>query len=123
MPMQIEDLTWQFIDEGLLVRRQLSKRVVDIRSSWLTVTYLYQDLNRKDGTFDMPKVALVRYRKRNGGYEKVTQFNLSLFQTEEALPHLAKFLRDAPQMVAELDGERGPLDPPSLGRPRPAAPE
>lgn len=117
MPTQIEDLTWQFVEEdGLVSRRQLSKRVLDINHQWLVVLYLFQDLDRTSGQYKGPRIAFVRYRKVKGGYSKTAQFNLSVSQVSEGLPHLDRFVRDAPQLVAQLDGPP-PLDPPSLGRP------
>lgn len=117
MPTNIEDLTWHYVEEsGLVSRRQLSKRVVDINQQWLLVLYLFQDLDRTTGQYKDPRVAFVRYRKVKDGYIKTVQFNLSVHQAAESLPHLERFVREAPDLIAQLDGPP-PLDPPSLGRP------
>lgn len=117
----IEELTWEFIEDGLMSRRQLGKHVLDLNGCWLTVAYLYQDLNRRKGTFERPKVALVRYRKYVGHYKKMGQFNFSLPQTQTVLPVLVRWLQISQQLVDDIDGPQ-PADPPSYAEGASTAP-
>jgi hypothetical protein len=113
----IEDLNWHFVeDDGLISRRQLDKRVLSLNGSWLTVLFLYQDFNRAKGVFERPQVALVRYRKRKGGYERTNNFNINLDLLQQALPFLARWSMQALAYVEAMDGPQ-PADPRPAARP------
>ena len=111
----IEDLTWTFIENGLVSRRQLAKHVVDIRGQWLLVAYLYQDYNRQKGVFMKPRIALVRYQRRKEGYyKKLSQFNLNPNQAELLLVPFTSWPRQAAAWVDALDEQ--PEDLPKVSR-------
>lgn len=118
----VEELTWEFLEDGMMSRRQLAKHVLDLNGCWLVVAYLYQDLNRKKGIFEKPKVAFVRYRRYGERYKKMGQFNLSLTQVMTAMPVLGGWLQKADEMVEAIDGP-APADPrpASAAAPRAAA--
>ena len=76
MAETIEDLTYNYEDEGTLVRKELDK-VVLTRGSWATVMFLYQELDKASGKFRAPKIAIVRFKKFRGAYRKQSSFNVS----------------------------------------------
>jgi hypothetical protein len=76
MAETIEDLTYNYEDEGTLVRKELDK-VVLTRGSWATVMFLYQELDKATGKFRAPKMAIVRFKKFKGAYRKQSSFNVS----------------------------------------------
>jgi len=76
MAETIEELSYNYEDEGLLVRKELDK-VVLTKGSWATVMFLYQELDKKTETWRAPKVSIVRYKKWNGQYRKQSGFNIS----------------------------------------------
>jgi hypothetical protein len=76
MAETIDELTYDYEDEGVLVRKQLDK-VVLTKGAWSTVMFLYQELDKTSGTFRAPKIAIVRFKKFKGSYRKQSSFNVS----------------------------------------------
>jgi hypothetical protein len=76
MAETIEELTYNYEDEGTLVRKELDKMVLT-KGSWATVMFLYQELDKATGKFRAPKIAIVRFKKFRGSYRKQSSFNVS----------------------------------------------
>jgi hypothetical protein len=76
MAETLEELTYDYEDEGTLVRKQLEKTVLT-KGSWATVMFLFQELDRAKGKFRPPKMAIVRFKKSKGTYRKQSSFNIS----------------------------------------------
>ncbi len=58
MPDTLEDLTYDYEDEGVLVRKQIDRAVLT-KGGWATVMFLFQELDRAKGKFRPPKMAIV----------------------------------------------------------------
>ena len=76
MAETLEELTYDYEDERMLVRKEID-RVVLTKGSWATVMFLYQELDRAKGAFRAPKMAIVRFKKSKGSYRKQSSFNIS----------------------------------------------
>jgi len=76
MAETLDELTYDYEDEGVLVRKQLEK-VVLTKGSWATLMFLYQELDKASGKFRAPKIAIVRFKKFHGSYRKQSSFNVS----------------------------------------------
>jgi hypothetical protein len=76
MAETIEELSYNYEDEGVLVRKELDK-VVLTKGSWATIMFLYQELDKASGKFRAPKMAIVRFKKFRGAYRKQSSFNVS----------------------------------------------
>ena len=76
MAETIEELSYNYEDEGVLVRKELDKMVLT-KGSWATVMFLYQELDKASGKFRAPKIAIVRFKKFKGAYRKQSSFNVS----------------------------------------------
>src|SRR5687767_2855497 len=76
MAETIEELSYNYEDEGTLVRKELDK-VVLTKGSWATIMFLYQELDKASGKFRAPKIAIVRFKKFRGAYRKQSSFNVS----------------------------------------------
>ena len=76
MAESIEELSYNYEDEGTLVRKELDK-VVLTKGSWATIMFLYQELDKASGKFRAPKIAIVRFKKFRGSYRKQSSFNVS----------------------------------------------
>jgi len=72
----LEELTYDYEDNGVLVRKEIDK-VVLTKGSWATVMFLYQELDKASGKFRAPKMAIVRFKKSRGAYRKQSSFNVS----------------------------------------------
>lgn len=97
-----DKLTWEFIEDGMVSRRQLAKQIINLNGVWLTIVYLYQDLNRRTGLFTDPRIAFVRYRRYKDGFKKMGQFNLGLDQLAMLSPVLSQWVVDGPALAREL---------------------
>jgi hypothetical protein len=76
MADNIDDISYDYEEDGLLVRKQVEKQVLS-KGSWTTIMFLYQELDKKTEQWRAPKVAIVRYKKWNGNYRKQSGFNIS----------------------------------------------
>jgi hypothetical protein len=76
MAETLDELTYDYEDEGVLVRKQLDKAVLT-KGSWATLMFLYQELDKTSGKFRAPKIAIVRFKKFHGSYRKQSSFNVS----------------------------------------------
>jgi hypothetical protein len=76
MAETIAEVSYNYEDEGKLVRRELKKEILT-KGAWATVMFLYQELDRQSETWGDPKVSIVRFKKSNGVYRKQSSFNIS----------------------------------------------
>jgi hypothetical protein len=76
MAETIDDVSYNYEDEGKLVRRELKKEILT-KGAWATVMFLFQELDRKTEKWGAPKVSIVRFKKSNGVYRKQSSFNIS----------------------------------------------
>jgi hypothetical protein len=76
MAETLEELTYDYEEEGTLVRKEID-RVVLTKGGWATMMFLFQELDRASGKFRAPKMAIVRFKKSKGVYRKQSSFNIS----------------------------------------------
>ena len=76
MAETLEELTYDYEEEGTLVRKELDRAVLT-KGGWATMMFLFQELDRKSGKFRAPKMAIVRFKKSKGTYRKQSSFNIS----------------------------------------------
>jgi hypothetical protein len=71
-----EDFSYNYEDEGKLVREELKKEILT-KGAWATVMFLFRELDRKSEKWGAPKVSIVRFKKTGGVYRKQSSFNIS----------------------------------------------
>jgi hypothetical protein len=76
MAETVEELTWDYEEDGRLVRETLEKAVLS-KGAWCTVMYKFRELDRKSEEWRAEKAAIVRYQKSQGLYRKKSSFNIS----------------------------------------------
>lgn len=76
MAEKLEDLTIDYEENGVVVRKTVDKHVLT-RGSWSTVAFLFQEADRKTGNLTAPKVSIRRYRKSNDQYRQQSAFTIS----------------------------------------------
>jgi hypothetical protein len=109
MAETLEELTYDYEDEGTLVRKELDRAVLS-KGSWATIMFLFQELDRAKGKLRAPKMAIVRFKKSKGSYRKQSSFNISNEKQarqiaevfEQWYPKMAAAMAAA---AAETDGE------------------
>ena len=112
MAETLDELTYDYEDEGVLVRKQLDK-VVLTKGSWATLMFLYQELDKASGKFRAPKMAIVRFKKFHGSYRKQSSFNVS--SEKQARQITEVFENWYPRMVTSDQGEAGEEEPTAGG--------
>lgn len=76
MAETLDEVTYDYEEDGTLVRKELD-RVVLTKGGWATMMFLFQELDRKTGKFRAPKMAIVRFKKSKGSFRKQSSFNIS----------------------------------------------
>jgi|SRR5450432_1326369 len=71
----LDELTYDREDDGVLVRKQL-ERVILERGAWATVLFVYQELDRDTGAFHAPRMTIVRFKKWRGAFRKHASFSI-----------------------------------------------
>jgi hypothetical protein len=84
MAETLDELSYDYEDEGRLVRREIAREVLS-KGAWATVMFLFEELDRKTETWRAPKIAIVRYKKWQGNYRKQSSFNVSSEKQARAL--------------------------------------
>jgi hypothetical protein len=102
MAETIDEITYDYEDEGKLVRRTLKKEVLT-RGGWSTIMFLYEDLDRKTGKFGAPKIAIVRFKKWQGSFRKQSSFAVS--SEKQARQLMAVIEQWLPEMAAKGDAK------------------
>ena len=101
MAETLEELTYNYEDEGVLVRKEIDK-IVLTKGSWSTVMFLYQELDKASGKFRAPKIAIVRFKKWKGQYRKQSSFNVSNEKQARQITEI--FEQWYPKMQAAMEG-------------------
>ena len=104
MAETIEELSYNYEDDGLLVRKELDK-VVLTRGSWATVMFLYQELDKATSKFRAPKIAIVRFKKFRGAYRKQSSFNVSSEKQARQITEVFERWYAKMEAAAAPDGE------------------
>lgn len=102
MAETLDELTYNYEDEGVLVRKELDK-VVLTKGSWATLMFLYQELDKAKGVFRAPKIAIVRFKKWKGSYRKQSAFNVSNEKQARQITEI--FEQWYPKMQAATPGD------------------
>ena len=76
MSSEIDELTVQYEEDGLVTVKELDKKVLT-KGVWSTIIYRYQDWDRKKEEYGKDKYTIRRYQKRNGQYMQKSKFNIS----------------------------------------------
>ena len=104
MAETLDELTYNYEEDGTLVRKELD-RVVLTKGGWATMMFLFQELDRKSGQFRAPKMAIVRFKKWKGTYRKQSSFNIS--NEKQARQIAAVFESWYPKISAAGAGDDG----------------
>ncbi|HXU83602.1 MAG TPA: hypothetical protein VN914_19550 [Polyangia bacterium] len=114
MAETIDELSYNYEDEGTLVRKELDK-VVLTKGSWATIMFLYQELDKASGKFRAPKIAIVRFKKFRGAYRKQSSFNVSSEKQARQITDVFEKWYAKMEAAAGGGGDDTPDDAPSGG--------
>jgi hypothetical protein len=97
----LDELTYDYEEDGVLVRKQLDRTVLT-QGGWATVMFLFQELDRKTERFRPPKMSIVRFKKTRGSYRKHSSFNVS---NENQARQIAAVFESWYPKIAEVSAE------------------
>ena len=106
MAETLEELTYDYEEDGTLVRKEID-RIVLSKGGWATMMFLFQELDRKRGQFRAPKMAIVRFKKSKGSYRKQSSFNIS---SEKQARQIAAAFEQWYPKIAEATAEATAAD-------------
>lgn len=107
MAETLEELTYDYEDEGVLVRKEIDRAILT-KGSWATVMFLYQELDRAKGKFRPPKMAIVRFKKSKGSYRKQSSFNISNEKQARQITEIfERWYPKISELTSELAGDQG----------------
>jgi hypothetical protein len=103
MAETVAEISVDWKDEhGQPLVKELKKAVLT-SGAWSTLTFLYQDFNKKAGEFGPPKIRVARYQKRGGKYIPQSKFNISSAkQAKQIIETIQTWL---PDMDEKADSE------------------
>jgi len=76
MSANIEDLTVNWEEEGVLVVKETGKVVLS-KGAWTTLLFRFQNIDKGTGEYGKSMYTIRRYQKRNGEYQMKSKFNIS----------------------------------------------
>lgn len=94
MAENIDDLTIDYEEDGILIIKELDKIPLS-KGSWATIVYRYQEWDRRKEEYSADKYTIRRYRKVNGSYRQQNKFNISSSnQAQKLIDILQGWLKD-----------------------------
>ncbi len=92
MASDVEEITIDYEEDGILVVKELDK-VVLTKGAWSTIIFKYQDWDRKKEEYGPEKFTIRRYRKMSGNYQQQSKFNISsVAQAEKIIDALKSWI-------------------------------
>ncbi len=76
MASTVDEISIRYEEDGKELVRELQKEILS-RGSWATIMFLFQNFNRRLGTYDPPRVTIRRFQKSGGNYVLRSKFNVS----------------------------------------------
>ncbi|MGE4553406.1 MAG: hypothetical protein AB7D57_09850 [Desulfovibrionaceae bacterium] len=76
MPATVDDITVNYEENGVLIVKELDKRVLS-KGAWATLLFKYQEFSRAKQQYGPEKYAIRRYQKVDGEYRSKSKFVIS----------------------------------------------
>ncbi len=76
MASKVEDITIEYVDEGVTTVKELDK-VILTKGAWATIIFKYQDWDKRKEAYGPEKYSIRRYQKKNNEYRPKSKFNIS----------------------------------------------
>ena len=95
MTENVEDLTVNYEEEGVLVVQEIDKEILS-KGAWTTILFRYRDYDQSTKQYSADKFTIRRYQKRNGQYQTKSKFNISsAAQAEKIVETLSRWLQSS----------------------------
>jgi len=91
----VEDLTVNYEEEGVLVVEELDK-VILTKGAWATIIFKYRQWQRSKEEYGPERFTIRRYRKMGGEYRQQAKFNISsVDQAKKIIEALTVWVEEA----------------------------
>jgi hypothetical protein len=95
MAENVEDLTVNYEEEGVLVVQEIDKEILS-KGAWTTILFRYRDYDQSTKQYSADKFTIRRYQKRNSQYQTKSKFNISsAAQAEKIVETLSRWLQSS----------------------------
>lgn len=93
MASDVEELTINYEEDGVLVVKELDKEILS-KGAWTTILFRYQDLDKRSNEYSPDRYIIRRYQKKDGAYQSKSKFKISSpEQAEKIVNTLQKWLK------------------------------
>jgi hypothetical protein len=75
MAETVDEITINYEEDGQVLVKELKKEILT-KGAWTTIMFFYQDLDKKTGNYNDPKITIRRYKKASGTYRQQSKFNI-----------------------------------------------
>ena len=94
MASDVNDITIQYEEDGVVIVREIDKEILS-KGSWATVLFRYQQWDRRKNEYGSDSYTIRRYQKIHGEYLQKSKFTISSSkQAEKIVATLQKWLKD-----------------------------
>jgi len=95
MAENVEDLSVNYEEEGVLVVQEVDKEILS-KGAWTTILFRYRDYDQSTKQYSADKFTIRRYQKRGGQYQTKSKFNISsAAQAEKIVETLSRWLQSS----------------------------
>jgi len=84
MSNNVDDLTVNYEEEGVLLVKELGKEVLS-KGAWTTILFRYQNWDKSKGEYSQEMYSIRRYQKRQGEYFPKSKFNISSIEQAQKI--------------------------------------
>jgi len=95
MASNVDDLTIEYEEDGVVVVKVLDKVILSRRGAWATILFRYQQWENAKEAYSADKYSIRRYRKTDDEYRQQAKFNISSKdQASQIIEALQKWMAD-----------------------------
>ena len=76
MPTNIEEISLNYEEDGILLVKELDKEVLS-KGAWTTIIFRYRNWDKGKNDYSKDMFSIRRYQKRQGEYIPKSKFNIS----------------------------------------------
>lgn len=76
MAADVEELSVNYEEDGVLVVKELDKEILS-KGAWTTILFRYKDLDKKSNEYSADRYVIRRYQKKDGVYQAKSKFKIS----------------------------------------------
>ena len=94
MAADVNDITIQYEEDGLVLVKELDKEILS-KGLWTTILFRYQQWDKRKNEYGSDSYAIRRYQKVHGDYQQKSKFTISSpKQARKIVDTLENWLQD-----------------------------